>query len=396
MNIAIITDSFPPMMDGVSRSALGYATALHEGGYGKVLVVAPRMPKERYDYPFQFYGFSSVGLPYHEYRAGLPYMPRLKKLFAELEIEVIHAHSPFVSMTIAAKLRRLFHVPIVFTQHTKWDYDISCAVPVKILQRRIERYAYRNIAKADEVWAVSRGTGEYLTGRGFGGGYIVMPNATDFPRRDADAGRIEAISRRYALPEDVPVLICVCRMMMYKGIGITIDALELLHKNGFDFRMFFVGDGEDLGKAQTLVSDKGLSGLVHFTGRITDREELRAYYNRAGLFVLPSVYDNAPLTVLEAAACSCPSVVVRGSSTAEIIEDGVNGFYCEENPQSVADAVRNAFSDRERYNRVSVAAAEQVYMPWDKLIRRAHERYAEVKRAYGERSQDGGHAARGR
>lgn len=382
MNVAIITDSFPPMVDGVSRCALGYAKALHEGGYGNVIVVAPRMPKARYDYPFRFYGFSSVGLPYHEYRAGLPYMAKLRKLFAEMEIDLIHAHSPFVSMTIAAKLCRALHIPVIFTQHTKWDYDIARAVPVKLLQRKIERYAYRNIAKADEVWAVSRGTGEYLIDRGYKGGYLVMPNATDFPRRDADPAITERINRRYALPEDVPVLICVCRMMMYKGIGITIDALEILRKGGLDFRMFFVGDGEDLAKAQKLVSDKGLSGMVHFTGRITDREELRAYYTRADLFVLPSVYDNAPLTVLEAAACACPSLVVRGSSTAEIIEDGVNGYYSEESPQSVADAVRGIFADRERHKRVSEAAAEQVYMPWDKLIKRAHERYAEVKRVY--------------
>ncbi|MDR1692403.1 MAG: glycosyltransferase [Oscillospiraceae bacterium] len=380
MNVAIITDSFPPMVDGVSRCALGYAKALQEGGYGKVLVVAPRMPKVRYDYPFRFYGFSSVGLPYHEYRAGLPYMPKLRRLFAEMEIGLIHAHSPFVSMTIASRLRRALHIPVVFTQHTKWDYDIACAVPTKPLQRRIERFAYSNIAKADEVWAVSRGTGEHLISRGYKGSYIVMPNATDFPQRPADPERLAGINRKYNLPGKVPVLICVCRMMMYKGIGITIDALEVLRKGGFDFRMFFVGDGEDLGKAQKLVEDKGLSGMVRFTGRITDREELRAYYTRADLFILPSVYDNAPLTVLEAAACACPSLVVRGSSTAEIIEDGINGFYSEETPESVADGVKDAFRDPARHQRISQAAAEQVYLPWEKLVKRAHDRYVEIKK----------------
>jgi len=41
------------MVDGVSRCALGYAKALHEGKYGNLIVIAPRQPRVKYNYPFQ-------------------------------------------------------------------------------------------------------------------------------------------------------------------------------------------------------------------------------------------------------------------------------------------------------------------------------------------------------
>jgi len=382
MNVAIITDSFPPMMDGVSRSALGYAKALHEGGHGKSIVIAPRVPRLEYDYPFPVYAFPSIKVLYDEYRAGHPFVPHLVRKLKAMNIDILHAHSPFISMTLARELRRYLKIPIVFTQHTKWDFDIAEAVSSKILQKRIERFAYSNLSRADDLWAVSRGAGEHLISRGYNGGYIVMPNGTDFPQCSIDSESLEQINIRYNLPDGVPVLLFVGRMMWYKNVGLILDTLELLHKSQFDFRMFFVGDGEDLSEIKKKTEDKGLSGLVHFVGRVNDRKVLMSYFARSDLFVFLSTYDNAPLVIREAAACACPALVSYGSSTAEIINDGVNGFAVKENAVYAADAIRTIFSDRKRLEDVSLAASQQVYLTWDKAIERAVERYHVVKDAY--------------
>ena len=382
MNIAIITDSFPPMIDGVSRCALGYAHALHERNNGSCVVIAPRMPNINYIYPFPIYMFKSMGLPYAEYRAGHPFMPRLISKLKDMNIDIIHAHSPFISMTIARQLRRFLNIPIVFTQHTKWGYDISRAVSVPTLQKMIEYYAYNNINNADEVWAVSRGAGEYLLNRGYKGDYRVMPNGTDFPTDEIDVSLFQQINSRFNLPDNVPVLLFVGRMMWYKNIRLIIEALDILYKRSFDFRMIFVGDGDDLTEAENFTESKGLSEVVFFAGQINDRNLLRAYFARSDLFVFPSVYDNAPLVIREAAACSCPSLVVHNSSASDILEDGISGFFAYETAESVANTIQSAMSDNIQLKKIAENAFEKVYLPWDIVIKNSLERYDEVKKMF--------------
>jgi len=385
MNVAIITDSFPPMVDGVSRCALGYAKALQDGGHGNCIVITPHTPRVKHEYSFPVYGFPSVSFPYAEYRAGHPFVPHLAKKLKNMNIEILHAHSPFTSMILARQLRRLLKIPIVFTQHTKWDFDIAQAISSKVLQREIARYVYKNLGKADDLWAVSRGAGEYLVNRGYKGSFTVMQNGTDFKKAEVDPAAIEQINNRFNIPEGVPVLLFVGRMLWYKNIALTIETLELLHKRKFDFRMIFVGDGEDYTEIIKMVQDKGLAEIVHFTGNIDDRDDLMTYYMRADLFLFLSVYDNAPLVIQEAAACACPAIVVRDSSTSEIIDDGITGFFAEENAESAADAIIGAFSDKKRLEEIGIAASEQVYSTWEKAVERAVSRYEFVKEAYKEK-----------
>jgi len=383
MNIAIITDSFPPMVDGVSRCVLGYAMAITESTNGKCIVVAPRLPlSRRNDYPFPVYYFNSLGIWYNDYRAGHPFLPMLISIMREMRIDLIHVHSPFLSMTIARQLRHFLKIPIIFTQHTKWDYDLARALPVKAVAQSVERFVYQNIEAADDVWAVSDSTGKYLTEHGFKGDYFVMPNGTDFPQGSVDKALLDDVITRHSLPEGVPVLLFVGRMMRYKGIFLIIEAMEMLRSRGFAFRMIFIGDGRDLPAARTMVKDKNLDDLISFTGRVNNREQLRAYYTRANLFLLPSTYDNAPLVVQEAAACSCPSLVVRGSSASEVLEDGVTGYFSEQSSLSIANAIQSIFSDMDKHSRVTAAALEHVYTPWSKVLELSMERYKVVKREY--------------
>ena len=79
-----------------------------------------------------------------------------------------------------------------------------------------------------------------------------------------------------------------------------------------------------------------------FTGFVGDREEILSLYRRADLLVFPSVYDNAPMVVREAAAMGTPALLVRGSCSAEGVTHGDNGFLCEADPASIASSVTGA------------------------------------------------------
>ena len=137
------------------------------------------------------------------------------------------------------------------------------------------------------------------------------------------------------------------------------------------------------------VAEKGLVGQTHLLGFMSNREELMALFHRADLLVFPSVYDNAPMVLREAAAMGTPAVVVRGSCAAEGINDGVNGFVCEdESGEAIARAVLRALPCTREAGR---RAQETIPIPWERIMRDV---VAEYQRLIAERGAPG--RARGR
>ena len=151
--------------------------------------------------------------------------------------------------------------------------------------------------------------------------------------------------------------------------------------------MFFVGDGKDRPAVEKYAIQQGLKGYVEFTGAICDREKLRDYYSRADLFLFPSTYDTCGLVVMEAAACDCPSVLVRKSCAAEIVEDNVSGFLCEENAHSCAEVIANAVNDIDRLKQIGKNASDMVYYSWEDAVDVAYKRYEEIVKANRKRKR---------
>ena len=70
-----------------------------------------------------------------------------------------------------------------------------------------------------------------------------------------------------------------------------------------------------------------------------------------------------------------PSVMVRGSTAAEIIRDGENGYLCENDPQDLARVIRGILEDPEKRNRIGETAKETIPVPWSRVLETAAERY---------------------
>ena len=269
-------------------------------------------------------------------------------------------------------------MPLVFTYHTKFDIDIANAVKSRVLQEEAAKILARNISACDEVWTVSRGAGENLHKLGYEGDYIIMPNGVDFPRGRVDDALIRQVTGDYDLPEGLPLFLFVGRMMWYKGIRIILDALKKLSESGRDFRMVFVGGGNDKDEIVAYCESLGLSDRVFFVAPIHDRSAIRAWYCRADLFLFPSTFDTNGLVVREAAACGLASVLVAGSCAAEDVTDGVNGFLIEENADSMAAMLARLGGDAGTMHTVGENALRDLYMSWEEAVRRAYERYAVV------------------
>lgn len=380
LKIGLLNDSFPPTIDGVANTVLNYAQSITRN-HGEALVVTPKYPHVIDDYPFQVYRYRSIPIigPLG-YRAGNPFSPAtIAELHAE-EMDLLHVHSPFASSVLARQLIRpkKYRVPVVLTYHTKYEYDIEKFVHVGRLQKVIKRFIRHNINLADEVWAVSQGAGESLRVMGYQGDFRVMPNGTDFAKGKSAPEQVAELRRIYNIKKDELIFLSVGRMMWYKNIKITLDALDIVKGAGVPFRVIFVGEGADRPAIEQYALSLGLSDRAIFTGAIYDREKVRSYFSLADLFLFPSTYDTSGLVVKEAAACSCPSLLVAGSCAAEGVVDNDTGLLAAESADSCAQRILAALREPGLLERIGRGAAERVYLSWDDAVAMAYKRYEQI------------------
>ncbi|MBR4573885.1 MAG: glycosyltransferase [Lachnospiraceae bacterium] len=385
MNVCLLNDSFPPVIDGVANTVYNYARILEKDGLGNVLVGTPRYPDVDYDtYPFKVVAYRSIDTTkfVNGYRAGSPFLVNDIVEMGGFEPDIIHSHCPFVSTFIARELRTRCEAPIVFTYHTKFDVDIAKSVKAKFLRKEAVRALVSNISACDEVWVVSKGAGENLLSLGYEGEYRVVENGVDFPKGRVGEEEVRKVTLSYDLPENVPVFLFVGRMMKYKGLPLIIEALSMLDGDGVDFRMVFVGSGGDADEIKEMARAAGIyddaGGKCIFTGPVYDREALRAWNTRADLFLFPSTYDTNGIVVREAAACALASVLIDGSCAAEGITNDRNGFIIDDDAGSMYELLKKLASDMPYMKQVGENAMNEIYISWETSVHAAYDLYNEV------------------
>lgn len=385
MKVTLLNDSFPPVIDGVVNVVMNYGEIMTRENLAQVMVGTPRYPDADYEsYPYPVIPYQSIDTTaiVSGYRAGNPFNVKAIEEMKTFAPDVIHSHCPVASTLMARLLRKETDAPIIFTYHTKFDVDIARAVKAKFIQKESIRTLVDNISACDEVWVVSGGAGENLRSLGYEGRYRIMPNGVDFAKGRAAESDVKRVTAEYDLPEHIPVLLFVGRIIKYKGLPLILDCLKILEDEKMDFRMVFVGSGPDEEELKNHVRELGLEQKVFFTGAIYERNDLRAWNTRADLFLFPSTYDTNGLVVREAAACGLASILIKGSCAAEGITDLRNGYLIDESAESMAACLREACRDLGKVREVGRHAMDEIYISWADAVHEAVERYGEVIELY--------------
>ena len=378
MRIGEFTDVFPPELDGVGTVVKNYVTELCRTG-DEAYYIAPRNADPLGERPFPCLFCRSFRLPGEPYRVGVPSLDRrFRRAVDALELDAVHAHSPFGAGRAARRVAKKRGLPLIATFHSKYYDDFLAKTHSKLLAKIATRIVVKFYESCDEVWAVNNATGEVLRSYGYRGPMRVMPNGTDpwEPEGTADERLLEIFGH-----SEGPLFLFVGQHHWKKNIRTVLDALALYAKDGRPFRAAFVGQGPDREAIVTHAEALGLTGRVRFLGHMADRESLLEIYAAADLFLFPSIYDNAPMVVREAAVAGTPSVLVRGSCAAEGTVDGDNAFHCENSPESLCEVMTAALP---RAREVGERARATIPTPWSAIIAEARARYlslAEEKNA---------------
>jgi len=374
LKIGQFSDTFLPVVDGVGRVVQAYAETLSAMGH-QVTVVAPM-----YDtgfqggFPFELVDFIGTSVPgMKQYRVGEAMLDaHYRRRIRMIELDIVHAHSPFTAGSEALRLAAVRKLPLVATFHSKYYDDFLKATKSESVAKMMTKFVVNFYDRCDEVWAVGKNTADVLRSYGYNGEIQVMPNGATL--RTVRPSDIEEATRRFSLGED-PVVLFVGQMDWKKNILTVLEACAELKKQGRRFKLVLAGQGIDLHGIHSKLEELHIEDRAQMLGHITDTSLLDGLYARASVFAFPSLYDAAPMVVREAAVMGTPAVMVRGSTAAEIIRDGENGFLCENDPGDLARVIGGILDDPAKRDRVGQAARETIPVPWSKVLEKAVERY---------------------
>ena len=233
----------------------------------------------------------------------------------------------------------------------------------------------------DECWAVNAGIKElYENEYGLTAPCKVRLNATDHVPVADPAKAAAIVNETYGIPADATVFLFVGRINFIKNIDFTVRALARAKEMGLkNFRMLFVGRGQDEEKLAALVKECGLSNDVVLCGLVSDREMLQNLYSRAKLFLFPSLYDANSLVQIEAACQGTPTVFLEGAKTAATVTPGVNAYVSQPGEENYARMILDILSDPAGYERVSAAARSDLYLNWDDVVKEVYADYCTFK-----------------
>ena len=381
--VGLFIDTWYPMVDGVIKVVDNYARRLTK--YCDVVVFCPetRGATKAMDeaLPYKVVRCHSLPLLNSDYDIPAPVLdPKFEAQLILSGIDMVHIHSPFAVGLAGVIYAKLHNLPVVATLHSQYKQDFEKPLKFKPAVEIALGSIMRVFNRCDECWAVNGGIQElYQKEYGLTAPCKVRLNATDhMPVANPEAAA-RWVNETYGVPADATVFLFVGRINFIKNLDFTVRSLAIAKKLGLkNFRMLFVGKGQDEERLAELVREQGLEKEVVLCGLVSGREQLEMLYSRAKLFLFPSLYDANSLVQIEAACQGTPAVFLQGARTAATVTPGVNGYVSAPGEENYAKMILDILADPEGYARISAAARSDLYLNWDDVVRSVYSDYCSM------------------
>jgi glycosyltransferase involved in cell wall biosynthesis len=268
----------------------------------------------------------SPGLPLADtgYFFNLSFSARARNLCRRMD--VLHVHHPFMIGQLALRYGRRYGLPVVFTNHTRYDIytrHYAPALAEVVGTGFLEHYLAGFCNACDLVIAPSAAVAELLRGFGVNQEIACVPNGIEVGRFAHPAQRLERAS--LGIPEAAKLLIYVGRLAPEKNLAFLLRAFAAATGDLPEAYLLLVGGGPEKEKLQEQAQSAGIGERVIFAGS-AEYELIPAYLALADAFVTASTSEVHPLSVLEAMAAGLPVLGVESPGVGETVVDGRNGL----------------------------------------------------------------------
>lgn len=335
MRVGFFTECYRPIVNGVVASIDALRDGLSARGVD-VTMVAPHFP-HFIDDASDVVRIPSLPLPTQtEYRLCVPYLNSDDRRRVR-GIDLVHAHSPFVTGWMGASYARRRNIPLVFTYHTRLDaYAHYAPFDRATTERAMVELTRRYANAADAVIVPTNAMESRLRELGVRAPIAVVPSAIDVGR--FAAGRRSALVRaRLGADGDAPLALVVSRLGMEKNLELVLDALPHIP----ELRLAIVGEGPHRAALEQRAGRLGVAARVRFAGPLA-RERLPDVYASADAFVFPSTTDTQGLVLAEALAAGLPVVAADSEASRDVLAGA--GRLVTSDAGALAAAIRDALA----------------------------------------------------
>ena len=275
---------------------------------------------------------------------------KLRRLIQTYDVKIINTHH-FVSLFYGFWAARFCGVPILHTEHSRWEMEALSSfwrIVFKSLLKRVQ-----------SAGAVSPAACEYMINR-----YGVNSDNVNPLQNGIDVDLFESGSERtvprkaLGLSQDDIILGTVGNFRSEKNQKLLVQALKLLNRREPRFRAVFVGDGPCKAEVERLSRILDISESVLFLGT---QNEMHRYYGLFDIYCLTSRYEGLPLTLLEAMASGVPTIGTDVLGIRDLIRHDENGILVpDDNPDELSKAILRLSQDLDLQQRIRNAARRMV------------------------------------
>lgn len=368
MKVALLSDSFAPGVGGTEKVVYKLATLLSKEH--QVMVFAPFYHQKFNDdtLPFKVVRVKSIQFTKNDCLAFPNLDKKFKRALKEFNPDIIHAHTLGAITGYAIKYAKKHNKPIISTVHTKYKYcfiEESKGLPFipDILVKRIIKKANA----CDRVTSVSYSMIDELASYGIKKQVTIIRNGCE---------PITVLSPIKKQDNNLFNLLYVGRIVGYKNLKLSLDALYQLNKINPNFTFTLVGDGGKKGAIKRYAKKLKLQDKVMFIGQVLDSQILDKHYINSDLLLFLSEFDNDSIVVMEAVKNNLPILVLENSGASERFVDNETAFFTIKNPLEIAKKIDQIIKDKRLLERVK-NSEKMVYDSWQEISEQYEQLYIE-------------------
>ncbi len=343
MKIAMMTNNYKPFVAGVPISIERLAGSLRALGH-EVVVFAPSYAGQELEEDVVRYKALIKGV------AGGFSVPdsldlEIERRFKERNFDVIHVHHPMMIGSTARYLSWKYHVPMVFTYHTRYEQYLHY-IGLSRLKRIMPAYIRSYTKHCDMVIAPTPVMKDYLEQIQPGADVRVLPTGLLDESFFPDGGRADLL--RKELAGNKKYLFCtVARLAKEKNLGFLFQSMKIRKDIcGSDFKLALIGDGPERATLERKAEKMGIGEEIVFVGKVPNGE-IKNYCHAADLFLFSSLSETQGIVLLESMAAGTPVLAVRGTGTQDVVVNGRNGYMTEVSEIEFAEKLMDILEKKE-------------------------------------------------
>lgn len=353
LNIAIVSETWPPEINGVALSVLQLAKGLQQRGH-RILLVRPDQQKSSNDFtPDALCLVRGQAIPkYRELKFGWPQVFKIGRAFEQFSPDIVHIVTEGPLGLAALNVAKQRNYPVSSGFHSPF-HEFSRFFDLAFLLKPVQHYLrwFHNLT--DLTCVPSTDTKQALIDFGVTCPLEVVSRGVDTDRFNPGR-RCAELRASWGANDNTTVMMYVGRVSPEKNIDLTIEAFRAAQKAQpkRDFKLVIVGDGPDRARLQALAPEAFFAGMQR-------GDELARHYASGDVFVFGSEVETFGNVVLEALSSGLPAVAYDYACAALVMVDGEHGWRCP-------------FGKRQQFIKMVAALPEQAVLR--SMGEKAHQR----------------------